>query len=118
VATPETEARVLAVGRVGTAHHVERIVRGWRRVDRLAEAREAACQHAGRALHVYHDQDGTVALRGRLHSFSGQLSTTYNACLLMPTELGGEMVTWSRSTPSALLCVYLHEDRRWTRSGG
>jgi len=53
VATPETEARLLAVGRAGTAVHVERIVRGWRRVDRQAEAREAARQHAGRALHVY-----------------------------------------------------------------
>jgi len=52
VATPETEARLLAVGRAGTAAHVERIVRGWRRVDRQAEAREAARQHAGRALHV------------------------------------------------------------------
>jgi Domain of unknown function (DUF222) len=40
VATPETEARLLAVGRAGTAAHVERIVRGWRRVDRLAEGRE------------------------------------------------------------------------------
>ena len=31
VATPETEARLLAVGRAGTAAHVERIVRAWRR---------------------------------------------------------------------------------------
>jgi len=38
VATPETEERLLAIGRAGTAAHVERIVRGWRRVDRLAEA--------------------------------------------------------------------------------
>jgi hypothetical protein len=30
VATPETEARLLAVGRAGTAAHVERIVREWR----------------------------------------------------------------------------------------
>ncbi len=30
VATPETEERLLAVGRAGTADHVERIVRGWR----------------------------------------------------------------------------------------
>src|SRR6266576_1783894 len=37
VATPETEERLLAVGRAGTADHVERIVRGWRRVDRKAE---------------------------------------------------------------------------------
>ena len=41
VATPETEARLLGVGRAGTASHVERIVRGWRCVDRKAEAREA-----------------------------------------------------------------------------
>jgi hypothetical protein len=66
VATPETEARLLEVGRAGTAAHVERIVRGWRRVDRQAEAREAARQHAGRALHVYQDEDGTMVLRGRL----------------------------------------------------
>src|SRR6266849_4633452 len=49
VATPETEARLLAVGRAGTADHVERIVRGWRRVDRKAEAAEAARRHASRA---------------------------------------------------------------------
>ena len=73
VATPETEARLLAVGRAGTAHHVERIVRGWRRVDRQAEAREAARQHAGRALHVYQDEDGTVVLRGRLTPEVGAL---------------------------------------------
>src|SRR5882724_2433502 len=45
VATPETEERLLAVGRAGTAAHVERIVRGWRRVDRIAEARETERQH-------------------------------------------------------------------------
>src|SRR5712691_6404247 len=45
VATPEIEERLLAVGRAGTACHVERIVRGWRRVDRMAEARETAQRH-------------------------------------------------------------------------
>ena len=51
VATPETEARLLAVGRAGTADHVERIVRGWRRLDRTAEVAEAKRQHVYRALH-------------------------------------------------------------------
>src|SRR2546427_8031956 len=37
VATPQTEERLLKVGRAGTAEHVERIVRGWRRGDRIAE---------------------------------------------------------------------------------
>jgi 5-methylcytosine-specific restriction endonuclease McrA len=66
VATPEIEERLLAVGRAGTAEHVERIVRGWRRMDRKAEAREDAQRHVRRALHVYPDEDGMVVIRGRL----------------------------------------------------
>jgi 5-methylcytosine-specific restriction endonuclease McrA len=73
VATPETEARLLAVGRAGTAAQVERIVRGWRRVDRQAEARETARRHASRALHVHQDEDGMVVLRGRLEPEVGAL---------------------------------------------
>jgi len=71
VATPETEERLLAVGRAGTACHVERIVRGWRRVDRLAEAREMTRRHQSRALHVYQDEDGMVVIRGRLTPEAG-----------------------------------------------
>jgi hypothetical protein len=73
VATPETEEQLLAVGRAGTAEHVERIVRGWRRVDRIAEARETKRQHASRALHVYQDEDGMVTIRGRLEPEVGAL---------------------------------------------
>src|SRR5438046_6420669 len=53
VATPETEERLLKVARAGTAAHVERIVRGWRCVDRKAEVRESKQQHKSRTLHVY-----------------------------------------------------------------
>jgi 5-methylcytosine-specific restriction endonuclease McrA len=94
VATPETEARLLAVGRAGTAHHVERIVRGWRRVDRQAEAREAARQHAGRALHVYQDDDGTVVLRGRLAPEVG-------AVLLRALDAAREMLYQRRRATEA-----------------
>jgi len=73
VATPETEARLLGVARAGTAAHVERIVRGWRCVDRRAEARETTLRHAGRALHVHQDEDGTVVVRGRLAPEVGAL---------------------------------------------
>jgi hypothetical protein len=73
VATPETEARLLGVGRAGTAAHVERIVRGWRCVDRKAEAREAKRRHASRALHVLQDEDGAVVVRGRLEPEVGVL---------------------------------------------
>ncbi len=77
VATPETEERLLAVGRAGTAEHVERIVRGWRRVDRQAdrqaEAGESARRHTRRSLHVYPGEDGMVVIRGRLEPETGAL---------------------------------------------
>ncbi len=73
VATPETEARLLGVGRAATAAHVERIVRGWRCVDRRAEAREAAQRHRSRGLRVYQDADGMVVVRGRLEPEVGAL---------------------------------------------
>jgi len=73
VATPETEDRLLGVGRAGTAAHVERIVRGWRRLDWRAAAREAAKQHHDRALHLHRDEDGTVILRGRLTPEAGAM---------------------------------------------
>jgi hypothetical protein len=73
VATPETEERLLAVARAGTAAHVERIVRGWRCVDRKAEARESARQHKSRALHVYQDDDGMMVVRGPLAPEVGAL---------------------------------------------
>jgi hypothetical protein len=73
VATPETEARLLAVGQNGTAAHVEKIVRGWRYIDRQAEAEGAAKQHRHRGLQVYTDEDGMVVVRGRLEPEAGAL---------------------------------------------
>jgi 5-methylcytosine-specific restriction endonuclease McrA len=66
VATRETEERLLALGKAGTAAHVEQVVRAWRRVDRNAEHVEAARRQKSRALHVYQDEDGMVVIRGRL----------------------------------------------------
>jgi uncharacterized protein DUF222/HNH endonuclease len=97
IATPETEVQLLKVGRAGTAVHVERIVRGWRRVDRKAEARETARQHATRGLHVYQDEDGAVVLRGRLTPEVGAL-------LLRALDAAREtLYQWSR-TPEPAGC--------------
>jgi len=71
VATPETEERLLGVARAGTAEQVESIVRGWRRVDRIAERRDEARQHSLRGLYVYPDDDGSVVVRGRLTPEAG-----------------------------------------------
>src|SRR5438128_11703895 len=71
VATPETEERLLKVGRAGTAEHVERIVRAWRRVDRIGEAEQSRRRHRARGLHVYQDEDGMVVIHGRLEPEAG-----------------------------------------------
>ncbi len=73
VATPDTEERLLGFARAGTAVHVERLVRGWRYVDRQAEAEASRRHHTGRALHVAYDDDGMVRIRGRLAPEVGAL---------------------------------------------
>ena len=94
VATPETEERLLKVGGAGTAEHVERIVRGWRRVDRIAEAQESTRRHQRRALHVYQDEDGMVVVRGRLEPEAG-------AVLMKAVEAGREALYRRRDDVSA-----------------
>src|SRR5262245_30482022 len=71
--SPEAEERLLGGGRAGTPEQAEGTVRGWRRVDRIAEGKESTRQHAWRALHVFTDEDGTVRIRGRLTPEVGAL---------------------------------------------
>ena len=66
VATPETEDDLLNVALSGTAAHVEKIVRAWRRVDRLAEDAEDRRRHEARSLRTWVDENGMVVVRGRL----------------------------------------------------
>ena len=66
VATSETEERLLTFARSGTAAHVERLVRAWRRVDRIAAAEDDRRQHQGRHLETWVDEDGMLVIRGRL----------------------------------------------------
>jgi hypothetical protein len=65
IATPENEVRLLDLALAGTAAHVERLVRAWRRVDRL-EAAQAEQRQQHRSLTMHVDDDGMIVLRGRL----------------------------------------------------
>ena len=66
VATPENEAELLEFARTGTAAHVEKLVRAWRRVDRQDEVQHENLRHASRYLQAYTDEDGMVVLKARL----------------------------------------------------
>jgi uncharacterized protein DUF222/HNH endonuclease len=106
VATPETEEQLLGVGRAGTASHVERIVRGWRQVDRRAEAREDALKHTSRGLHVYRDEDGMVTIRGRLEPEVGallvQALTAAREALYQKVGVSAETSTMAQRQADAL----------------
>ena len=66
IATPATEARLLALACCATAAQVERLVRAWRRADRAAQADGEQVLLASRTLSTRVDEDGMVVLRGRL----------------------------------------------------
>jgi hypothetical protein len=66
VASAENEARLADVARHATAAQVERLVRAWRHVDRIAMAHETAVRHQQRHLETWVDDDGMVVIRGRL----------------------------------------------------
>src|ERR1700724_1775883 len=71
IATPANEQDLLTFGRAGTAAHVERLVRGMRRVDRIAAGHSEKRLHAARYLRFYTDEDGMVVVRGRLAPEAG-----------------------------------------------
>ena len=66
VATPANESELLDFARCATAAHVERLVRAWRRVDRVADAADEQRRHEHRHLETWVDDDGMLVVRGRL----------------------------------------------------
>src|SRR5690606_6777324 len=71
VARPESEGELLELARRSTAAQLERVVRAWRRVDRLEAAAEAEARHEGRRLVLHVEEDGTYVLRARLEPEAG-----------------------------------------------
>lgn len=66
VATPDNEQALVDFALAGTAAHVERFVRGWRRVDAVSDRATDEARHLARTLSTWVDDDGMVVIRGRL----------------------------------------------------
>ena len=73
VATAETEDTLLNIALNGTAAHVERTVRGFRRAVRYLERDEAATMHERRYLECRRESDGSVTLQARLAPEVGEM---------------------------------------------
>jgi hypothetical protein len=83
IATPAMEQDLLNFARAGTTAHVEKLVRGLRRVDRIAAGIDERRLHATRYLRAYTDEDGMVVVTGRLAPEAG-------AALLRALDAGVE----------------------------
>ncbi len=73
VATPENEDYLLMIAKHGTGHHMETLVRMYRRTKRLQEMDECRKQHDERELHVYYEPDGSLVFHARMPAEKGAL---------------------------------------------
>jgi len=73
VATPDSESYLLMIARHGTASHVEKLVRAYRRVERLQESARARSTNGQRALRWGYEDDGSMTITLRLPAEQGAL---------------------------------------------
>jgi len=73
IANSVNEAELLELAFHATAAQVEKLVRAYRRVGRLAEREQAMDSHAARELNYYHDDDGSLVIRVRLPAEEGAI---------------------------------------------
>jgi hypothetical protein len=73
VATPETEDTLLMIAEHGTAQHVEKLVRAFRRCKDAEELSREVRQQENRAVNLSYDDDGSVLLNCRLPAEIGEL---------------------------------------------
>ena len=82
VACPATEEGLLMIALHGTAHHVERLVQGYRRARQAEELSREAQQQANRSVSYCYAEDGSLMLKARLPAVAGaMLIQALNAAL-------------------------------------
>ena len=89
VATPDNEARLIAVACCATAAQVERLVRAWRQADRGGAAGRREGALARRTLSTRVDEDGMVVLRARLTPEVGAVVLRALEAALEQVPVGG-----------------------------
>ena len=99
VATPENEAELLNIARHGTAAHMERLVRAYRRCRKHVEsARDEAARRREERFYCYADDDETMVFGGRVAVEQGRL--LLKALDAMVAEIDAEAVA-GKTEPDA-----------------
>jgi hypothetical protein len=73
IADESNEDYLLMIAKRGTAHHVEKLVSRYRRVERLKDAEAACTTYDNRRLDYHYDSDGCLVIKGRFPAEQGAL---------------------------------------------
>ena len=71
VAKPENEEQLLTFARAGLAANLQRLVKGWKQLDRRSEVTAEQLRFRSRTFSAFVADDGTVVLKGRLDPEAG-----------------------------------------------
>jgi Domain of unknown function (DUF222)/HNH endonuclease len=73
IACPATEESLLMMALHGTAHHVETLVRHYRRAEHVEQMAREERQEKNCSFRFWHDSDGSVVFQGRMPALAGEL---------------------------------------------
>ena len=107
VATPENEHYFLQIARHGTAHHVETLVRAYRRAEEQELSRERQQQMNRGVRYCWDDDDGSLVLKVRLPAAVGALVLKALEAAVPetpPDEV--ERPTWSHKRADAMAVIF------------
>jgi uncharacterized protein DUF222/HNH endonuclease len=110
VATPENEHYFVGIALHGTAHHVETLVRAYRRSEEQELSREHQ-QQLHREVRYYWDNDGSLVLKARLPADVGALVLKAMESAVPEIPLpertpSGDQQTWSHKRADALAVIF------------
>jgi hypothetical protein len=112
IADPANEAELLELAHHATAAQVEKLVRSYRYVGRLAEREQAMARHAARELTYYHDDDGSLVIRARLPAEEGAIVLqALNAAMDAQYTGGNDEATTDDAAKDVTAVTSISEDR-------
>ena len=114
VACEKTEEYFLSIALHGTAAHVEKLVRCYRRVKESEELSRDAQQQATRKVSYFHDEDGSLVLKARLPAEIGALVIkALDAALKDPAMSDVSAGTSTQQAARSTVAAMLEERASW-----
>ncbi|TML60973.1 MAG: DUF222 domain-containing protein, partial [Actinobacteria bacterium] len=96
IARHDNEADLVELGRAGTASHLDKVVRAYRRSVALNDE-SAEARHEGRYARWFHDDDGSLVMQVRLAPEDGAIVRSALAAAAENTPAGGSEVEQRRA---------------------